>query len=192
MLLGQDEIDRVNAVSEELTALCRSMMAAEGFAEDEIKITHSGDFQFAGQVHALEMTLPSDSLSQDDVPALQRRFTEVYERTYGKGTAWPIPPQILNYTVTARGRLPHPQTKPALLDPRSPEEMVKHRREVFLPAERRRAEIPVYDEALFTHGSRVEGPALVESVDTTLLVPSGVVAERDEHLNLVLTVAKES
>ncbi|MFI5623404.1 hydantoinase/oxoprolinase family protein [Nocardioides sp. NPDC051685] len=192
MLLGQDEIDRVNAVSEELTSLCRSMMAAEGFAEDEIEITHSGDFQFAGQVHALDMTLPSDSLSQDDVPALQRRFTEVYERTYGKGTAWPIPPQMLNCTVTARGRLPHPQIKQALLDPRSPDEMVKHRREVFLPAERRRVEIPVYDEALFTHGSQIEGPALVESIDTTLLVPSGVVAERDELMNFVLTLPKES
>ncbi|MFI5621860.1 hydantoinase/oxoprolinase family protein [Nocardioides sp. NPDC051685] len=192
MLLGKEEIDRVNAVSAELVDLCRSMMEAEGFAADEIEIEHSGDLQFAGQVHALEMSLPARNLTEDDVPALQHQFLEVYERTYGKGTAWPVPPQILNYTVTARGRLPHPQTAVAERDPRSSEQMLKHRRKVFLPSERRHAEIPVYDEALFTHGSRIEGPALVESIDTTMLVPDGAAVERDELLNFVLTFAKEA
>jgi N-methylhydantoinase A len=192
MLFGRDEIDRVNAAANELVAQCRSMMEAEGFAADEIEIVRAGDFQFAGQVHALEMRLPDRDLTEDDVPALQAQFTEVYERTYGRGTAWPFPPQILNYSVTARGKLPHPATESAPLDPRSAEAMLKGRREVYLPAERRRAEIPVYDEALFTAGSRIEGPALVESKDTTLLVPTGAVTERDQHLNFILTVGKEA
>jgi N-methylhydantoinase A len=191
-LFGQAEIDRVNEAANDLVALCRSMMEAEGFAPDEVELTRAGDFQFAGQVHALEMPLPDRDLTEDDVPALQAKFIEVYERTYGKGTAWPFPSQMLNYSVTARGKLPHPSTTPAGLNPRHTHEMLKGWREVFLPAERRRVEIPIYDEALFTPGSRIDGPALIESTDTTLLVPSMAHAERDEYQNIVLTVAKEA
>lgn len=192
MLFGQDEIDRVNEAANDLVALCRAMMEAEGFAPEDVEISRAGDFQFAGQVHALEMPLPDRDLIGDDVPALQAQFTEVYERTYGPGTAWPFPPQILNYSVTARGKLPHPAVAPEVLDPRTSDQMLKERREVFLPAERRRAEIPIYDEALFTPGSRIEGPALIESTDTTLLIPSRAHAERDQHQNIVLTVSKEA
>ena len=65
--------------------------------------------------------------------------------------------------------------------------MLRGRREVLLPTLGRREEIPIYVESKITPGSRVHGPALVEAIDTTLLVPPGVVAERDGLMNLILT-----
>jgi N-methylhydantoinase A len=186
MLIGPDEIARVNAAANELVTECRNMMRSEGFSDDEIQISRSADFQFAGQVHALEMSVPNRDLTDADVPELQRQFHEVYERTYGKGTAWPVPPLLLNCAVTATGKIAGPRMKPEPLNPRSKAEMRKSEREVYMPTERRREVIPVYDEQKFSAGSRVEGPALVESVDTTLLVPRGVTAERDALLNVLL------
>ena len=69
--------------------------------------------------------------------------------------------------------------------------MLRGEREVYLPTERQRETIPIYDETKVTPGSRVEGPALVEAVDTTLFVPRGVTAERDQLMNIILT-KKES
>jgi N-methylhydantoinase A len=71
--------------------------------------------------------------------------------------------------------------------PAKPEEIERERRTVFLPAERRHEEIPVYDDALFTSGTSVEGPAIIDAADTTIYVPPGTKAERDEYMNYVLT-----
>jgi N-methylhydantoinase A len=191
-LAGEGEVERINEAARSLVAVGQESMRGEGFGDEEIEIARSGDFQFAGQVHALPMPLPDRELSGTDVPMLQDQFNEVYERTYGKGTAWPgVPPQMLNLSVTVTGKLPRPPIAERPLDPREPSEMLRTEREVYLPTERKKETIPVYDETKVTPGSRIEGPALVEAVDTTLFVPRGVDAERDQLMNIILT-KKES
>jgi N-methylhydantoinase A len=187
-LNSSEEVDRVNQMARSLVAVGEQSMREEGFADELIETTRGGDFQFAGQVHALSMPLPDRDLSLEDVPMLQEQFFQVYERTYGNGTAWPgIPPQMLNYSVTVTGKLARPPIHERSLEPSAPDAMLRGEREVYLPAERQREVVPIYDETKVTPGSVVEGPALVEAVDTTLLVPRGVVAERDELMNIVLT-----
>lgn len=182
------ELDRINETGRVLIAAGRETMRGEGFAAEEIEVSRAADLQFAGQVHALSMSLPDRDLGEGDVGELQSRFHDVYERTYGRGTAWPgVPAQLLNLSVTVTGRLPRPSIEERPADPRQPAEMIRGNREVYLPTEGRREEIPVYVESKVTPGSRVAGPALVEAVDTTLLIPPGVVAERDGLMNLILT-----
>lgn len=182
------EVDRINEVGRNLVEGGITTMGEEGFGPDQIEIRRAGDFQFAGQVHALSMPLPDRELTADDVPELQERFHQIYERTYGRGTAWPgVPPQLLNLSVTVTGRLPRPSIEERRAEPRSAEQMMKGEREVHLPTEGRRQVVPVFDEPAITPGSSLDGPALVEAVDTTLLVPRGVTATRDGLMNLVLT-----
>jgi N-methylhydantoinase A len=182
------ELDRINETGKVLIAAGQQTMSDEGFAAEDISVSRSGDLQFAGQVHALPMPLPDRDLSEADIESLQTSFHDVYERTYGRGTAWPgVPPQLLNLSVTVTGRLPRPRVEERPLEPRAAEEMIRGRREVHLPTVGRREEIPIYVESKITPGSRVVGPALVEAIDTTLLVPPGSVAERDGLMNLILT-----
>ena len=188
MLGSEEEVTRVNEVGREMVAAAIAEMRTEGFADDDMQITRSADFQFAGQVHALPISMPAEELRFADVPALQQRFNEVYERTYGEGTAWPgAPQQMLNYTVTVTGKLPRPPLATYELAPTPTEEIQRGEREVYLPRERVRQSIPIYDEARFTPGSSLKGPAIIEEVDTTVYVPSGTTAMRDEYKNIVLT-----
>jgi N-methylhydantoinase A/oxoprolinase/acetone carboxylase beta subunit len=46
--------------------------------------------------------------------------------------------------------------------------------------------LPVYDGSLFSAGSRVDGPAIIDESDTTIYVPEDVSAERDKYLSYVL------
>ena len=39
----------------------------------------------------------------------------------------------------------------------------------------------------FTAGTAIEGPAIIDAADTTIYVPPGTTAERDEYMNYVLT-----
>ena len=53
--------------------------------------------------------------------------------------------------------------------------------------EKEYAEIPIYADDRFTAGSEITGPAIVDATDTTIFVPPGTTARRDQFMNYVLT-----
>jgi len=183
-----DEVEGVNAVAERMVAAGRSDMVEEGFPEDDIEIQRSADFRFIGQAYELTMPLPDRPLAADDAPVLAKQFYELYERTYGEGTAWQgVPELLLNYTVTVVGKQATPGMNGSGGDePRSAEEMLLTQREVYIPSLSRREEIPIYDDERFSPGSEVTGPAIIDATDTTIYVPPETTATRDEFLNYVL------
>jgi len=62
----------------------------------------------------------------------------------------------------------------------------KGSREVFLDAKAGARELPVYDRGRLTRGHRLEGPALVDSEQTTVLVSAGWTLTVDKFNNAVL------
>ena len=183
-----EEVAHVNAVGEELVAQARAEMRAEGLVEKDMVTARSADFRFLGQAFELTMRLPDRPLTRDDAPELARQFFDLYERTYGEGTAWKgVPEQLLNYTVTVTGhqRRAHRSTVP--LDPQPAERIEIALRRLFLPQSREYREVSVYADDRFTAGSRISGPAIIDATDTTIFVPSGTEATRDEFMNYVLT-----
>jgi N-methylhydantoinase A len=184
---SEQELQRVNGVSRALIDRAVGELRNEGFSDADMTILRAGDFQYLGQVHALPVALPDRELTAADVEELSNAFSGVYERTYGPGTAWPdAPQQMLNYTVTVSAPMPHPPIEPHPLRPTPAAEMSKGNRSVYLPSDRGRDDVPIYDEARFTPGSQISGPALIEAVDTTIYLPPGARADRDEHKNVVI------
>jgi N-methylhydantoinase A len=187
-LSNPEQIERVNAVAEDLLQDARAEIRAEGFADDEIEIVRSADFRFLGQAFELTMELEDRSLRAGDAPGLAQRFLDLYERTYGEGTAWKgVPAQLLNLTITATGRLPRAMQSKVALEPTPAEKLQAGLRQVFLPETRSHEEIAVYADSRFTAGSVVHGPAIIDATDTTIYVPPETEATRDEFMNYVLT-----
>lgn len=189
--LGSEaEIARVNRAAAEMVAAAVGEMREKGFEEEEeeeLAVARSAEIQFAGQVHTLTVPVPERPLEAGDAAKLEADFADLYERTYGTGTAWPgAPLQLLDYTVSVSGRLPRPAPAPPPPEPSPAAAIQRGSREVHLPDEGVRRSIPLYDEARFTPGSRLDGPALIEAVDTTVYVPGGVTAARDASGNIVM------
>jgi N-methylhydantoinase A len=163
-------------------------MESEGFARDDIVLQRTADLRFHGQAYELTLPMPDRALTEDDAPAIFDDFLAHYERTYGEGTAWKgVPASLINYSVTVIGRGNRPTLNGAPGRNGGGAPPVREEREVFLPAERRRERIPVLDDASFAIGARVEGPAIIDEGDTTVYVPPGTHAARDEYGNYVLT-----
>ncbi len=181
-------VDRVNGIAEEMVATARQEMLDEGFPEDQIEIQRTADIRFQGQEYELTLPMPARTLEAADAEKIFDEYHALYERTYGEGTAWKgVPASMINYSVTVVGRQPRPDLASTASEPAKPEDIEKERRTVFLPAERRHEEIPVYDDARFTAGTAIEGPAIIDAADTTIYVPPGTSAKRDEYMNYVLT-----
>ncbi|MEZ5076834.1 MAG: hydantoinase/oxoprolinase family protein [Solirubrobacterales bacterium] len=183
-----DGFGKVNEIAEEMVATARQEMLDEGFGEDQIEIQRTADIRFHGQAYELTLPMPARALTADDAQVLFDEFLAFYEKTYGEGTAWKgVPASIVNYSVTAVGRQPRPDFHRAGSEPAKPEDLIRERRKVFLPTERYHEEIPVYEDSLFTAGTSIKGPAIIDAADTTVYVPPGTTAERDEYMNYVLT-----
>jgi N-methylhydantoinase A len=195
LLDDPEDIDRVNAIAEEIVAQAIKDLLEENPDVDltSVSIARSGDFQFHGQVYELSLPMP-EQLQASDVPELFGQFVAEYERTYGEGTAWKgVSAQLVNYTVVATIPRPRIHLTPAAPNPTPREQIEKGSRRVYLPETREWTTVRVYDDVRFTPGSSVDGPCLIDENDTTIFVPTGATAERDGHQNYRITfTAKES
>jgi N-methylhydantoinase A len=183
-----EEVGRVNDIAERMIAEIKREMLADGFAEEEVRIVRSGDFRFQGQDYELTMPVPDRPLIAADAPRLADEFRALYESTYGEGTAWAgVATRMVNYSVTAIGRQPRPDFDTVALDGAPGAAPVREQREVYLPSLRRREKVSIHDETQLGAGVKVDGPAIIDARDTTIYVPPGTVATRDEYLNFVLS-----
>jgi N-methylhydantoinase A len=186
-----ERFDRANAVADSLTAAATAAIQKDGFHEDDCTVLATADFRFQSQEYELTMAMPQRELREEDAAGLHAQFVELYEKTYGQGTAWEgVPSTMVNYSVTVTGHRPHPPAVYADGDSgaggsRVPP--VREYREVYLPTARARETVPIVDDAALTAGMTIRGPAMVDGGDTTVYVPSGTSAARDSYGNLVLT-----
>lgn len=181
-------ISKMNDLAKRMIARGVDDMKAEGFGEADIEVIRSADCRFMGQSFELTMPLPNRSLRRDDGPALVEQFLNLYERTYGEGTAWKgVPIMSLNYTVTVVGRLERPRIGGNPPAPASAGQMLRGTRPVYVPGLAEWRDLPVYDDGTFTPGSEIAGPAVVDAYDTTVYVPPGSTVARDGFMNYVMT-----
>jgi N-methylhydantoinase A len=188
VLSDPSQAAHVNAVAAEMIAQALEDAREEGIAESELELERSGDFRFLGQVYEVNVPLPARELTPADAPALAEDFPRIYERNYGEGTAWEGSPVVMmNLSIKATNRRAKPAGRNMQANGAVAPKPAKHR-QVFLPIERREASVPVYAEAALAPGSSVAGPAILDLGDTTVYVPEGASASRDEHFNFLLSV----
>jgi N-methylhydantoinase A len=137
------------------------------------------------------MAIPDRPLTAADAHLLHDAFIGRYEEIYGKGTAWTGSTVVLlEYSVTAIVKQTTPGFPAWTTGSVSP--VARTNRVVFNPEGRMRTTMPLYDDVDIGVGSRILGPALIDGMDTTILVPNEVLAERDRFGNLILSALEAS
>ena len=187
MMIDGSQVTRINSIIEEMKAQALADAATDGLAADQLDFAISGDGCFAGQVWEITVPLPNRPLTEADGTELSGEFPAIYERAYGPGTAWrDSPAMLVNVSVRATYRRPKPHARRADAVASTPAPISQ--RDVFLPAERRQATIPVYSEVDLTPGATVEGPCIIDVGDTTIYIPSNATCVRDRFFNFSVTI----
>ena len=117
-----------------------------------------------------------------------QRFHAEHEReyTYRRDDA---PVEIYRLSVRAIGVTPKPELARHDADGGAPEPAERARRP--LRRGEARSTTPVYARDDLPAGARFEGPAVIDQLDSTTLVPPGVKAEVDEWLNIRMQIEQE-
>jgi N-methylhydantoinase A/oxoprolinase/acetone carboxylase beta subunit len=172
-----------------IEAEAKAPLLAAGVPEAEIALVRRLDMRYHGQGHEIEVTLPPAADPAELLEALPAHFRERYEALYA--FAFLEAPLVLTtWKVEARG--PDPGLAPgyalagtASTAPAVAEQARKGERDAFFEAAGSFVRTPVYDRYALAPGLALEGPALVEERESTVVIPPGDRVQVDVHLNLV-------
>jgi N-methylhydantoinase A len=179
---GERFTARVVAVFDELRRRAQTELAESGANVTGMTFTHSIDVRYVGQNFELPVAVRLEDEPREQIRA---RFHDAHRQIYGF-----VRENSVLELVTFRLRAILPTARPLRPDASSRENQrcksAVRRPVVFDDGD---AAIPcdVYERSSLAPGHCIAGPAIIEQMDTTTVVPAGFSALADPSGNLLLT-----
>ncbi len=177
------DIGLINELYSKLEAQQIQTLREEGLSE--ITINRYADMRYVGQGYEVRIPIPAGELVEDQIPFIDEAFHAEHNRLYGH-CAREEPTEMVNFRVDAIGEIEKPQLSEFEVDDPNPEKALKHERKVFFEEYADYIDCPVYDKSLLSPGNVIEGPAVVEQYDSTIVIYPGYVTELDKFKNLIM------
>ncbi|MEA2108719.1 MAG: hydantoinase/oxoprolinase family protein [Pseudomonadota bacterium] len=156
---------------QEMTDSGRQLLAAEGIPEEKIRFIYSLDLRYLRQYHEVNVEISENDFENGDWNAISAKFHPVHNRLYGYSLEEEhTPVELINLRLIAIGVTEKPAFNSVPFAGESPEKAFKKQREVYLPSERNFRPLNVYDALKLEYGNRVQGPAILEQVNTTAFI----------------------
>jgi N-methylhydantoinase A len=122
---------------------------------------------------------------------VEREFDALYDKLFGKGSGYAAAGRfITSFKVEGYGRLPIPERAAAAGAATSVHEARVGSREAYFEGAFVETSLYRFDDATVT--GTIEGPAIVEAPETTIVIPPGCSAVVDEYLNVRISTAKRN
>jgi N-methylhydantoinase A len=176
----------VAKVFDELEAHAVRDLRAENFRDDQIGIERALDMRYAGQGY--EITIACDAELRDGaLAALRKAFDGSHKQMFGH-TAPEEPVEIVSYRLRGIGRVPPvklPSYRPQGL---SLKDALRETRQARFGGVT--LDCPVYQRDRLDVGVRFDGPAIVDQLDATTVIPPGHAARVDEFKNILISVGR--
>jgi N-methylhydantoinase A len=181
------EADELARVFSELEDEARTILDGEHIAESERRIERSVDVRYYGQTPYLNLELDEVPRTHEAITRIGERYSDEYEREFGYRLDADIAAvEIVNARAAAIGL-----ASAAELTPRSVPEgeaVAAETRPVYFDDPADYVDTPIYTRSRLAPEARLPGPAIVEQMDTTVLIPPGSSAHVDSQLNLIIEV----
>jgi len=169
----------------DLERLATEAFSSPGYEATQLRFERMADMRYEGQEHTVRVPLPAGALDGSQWEAISESFHAHYERQYTYRLDSPI--ELVSYHLAAFAPVHQPRP-PKLAPGRGREDIaLKVRRQVDYDEEGP-MEAAVYDRAKLGAGARVMGPAIIEEVASSAVVPPGLLAHVDDYGNLHIEI----
>jgi len=178
--LTEDCMADVKGVLAELDMQLAALMKSENVPAERVEVHYSADVCYVGQSYFLEVPFVPET---DGAAALYERFIAAHERVYGHAT--PAPAKIVNLRSVHQAKPRADAVKPMITKSAAGRRFGT--REIRVAGFADAVQARILDRDSLVDGEMVEGPAVIEQSDTTLLVEPGWAATLGAHGHLILS-----
>lgn len=179
------DVALVRSVLDEQRAEGEALIAQETVQPERIECVHTADMQFVGQTHLINVPLPGPEIDRDRLQAL---FEDAYYKRF-KVRLPEIRANLVNLNTSVIGVRADIDLA-SLIDPAGRvatlAQALSETRRVWFSGSWH--DTPVYAREKLPLDAEIEGPAILEQLDTTTVIEPGDRAASDADGNIIITV----
>jgi len=176
----------VQARFEAMEVRARAELEEEGIPSSQVQCERALDLRYSIQKYELAVPVASGAIREADKATWRRLFDERHEAHYGSRATDQLV-EVVNYRLTARVALPRPKAREFPLAGDNPGRALKGSRRAYFE---KWLDCPLYTRDQLGHGDRLRGPAIIEQVDSTIVIHPGQDASVDRFGNVVIEIGR--
>ena len=170
-LLTKIDKKKFRSLFREMEEEASRLLKSELIPEDSIDHVFSLDMRYVKQYHEVNVKITREEIEDEKIELAAQKFHPEHNRLYGysleeEGTLI----ELINLRLLSVGKTVKPRFKQEEYDGEDPKKAFKRKRKIYLPIEKEFKKVPVYDGHRLRYGNKVEGPAIIEQVNTTTLI----------------------
>ena len=177
---------QVNAIFEQLAERVTGKLHSEGFSDRDIVVSRAVDLRFRRQVHVVTTPVgAAGPLSEPELAEVIAAFEKLYEERFGKGSGYKEAGiEMVNFRLRGVGLLRKPELRAEAERGSDPAAALVEAREVYFSELRGLARANCYDFEKLVPGNEIQGPAVIWTPITTVVVNPGQRVKCDPYRNL--------
>lgn len=183
--------EEVNAIFDPMMDAARAQLGEDGFAPDQMRFERAVDFRYGLQVHEVTTPVRSDApFNAQGLEALADEFESLYERRYGRGSAYrDAGTEMTMFRLAARGIGARPKLDAVALEGADGEAARIGTRDIFVEGHDGLAEAAIYAFEKLRPGNKLNGPAVVHTPITTIVLQDNQIGRLDQYRNMIIEFA---
>ena len=170
-----DQIDwrKVDGLIARMIQEGADLLAEENIPPEKRRFSLNLDCRYVKQYHEVSFPVAVEAVRNADADAIAAAFHVEHKRMYGysleqEGTRT----ELINIRLRAVGLTEKPSYAEETYSGPDAGRALKGERVIYIPEDRTAGSVSVYDGHKTRHGNHITGPAIIEQVNTTLLVGS--------------------
>ena len=161
------------------------MLTSEDIPASDISFLRYLDIRYIGQSYELKIPVENRLLEPDDKESINAAFFKEHERAYGYA-ADSEPTEVVNLRLTAIGSISKPTLRELDVGDGDSSGAVKSKRPVYFSKLGKSVTCKIYDRYKLKADDRIDGPAIVEEIDSTVVILPDYVAKVDHYGNIFI------
>ncbi len=169
--LDQLDLKKFRQGFEEMKREGTHLLQREHIAKNRIQIIYSMDMRYLKQYHEVNVLISQEEILRGKLESIAKKFHLEHNRLYGyslEEIGTPI--EVINLRLTCIGHTEKPKFLKMKYGGSNPAKAFKRKRKVYLPNQGKFQLVPVFDGNRLQYGNQIEGPAIIEQVNTTTFV----------------------
>ncbi|OLN26614.1 hydantoinase/oxoprolinase family protein [Desulfosporosinus metallidurans] len=174
--------EAMNDIFAEMTEEVSAILYQQNIGADKTEYRRSVDLRYMGQDHTLNVLFDEAILSQDSLKKMRTDFDQLHESVYGHHSSGDSV-EVVNVRLTGLGKLERvPKEKTEIMEYTAPKPK-KISRVIFY---KQAWDTGIYDRTTLKPGQKFFGPAIIEELTTTTVVPPKYEITVDGFFNLLI------